>query len=119
MKRKYNYVCLNSDCSSKKEEMRKYYTSENSYNVGIGKIDIFVIEKDDSEENTKEFCSDCEEELKIIGVAGILMFKKSSMMTREEKTNMLKKRSHDHYKREIEGDKREMIRNVDRQYKEK
>jgi hypothetical protein len=104
-----NYVCLNPDCDSKKPKTRTYKTSRGSI-TKYGTIDKITIEKEESDENEKE-CPHCKtESLKPIGADGIVLFNSFSVLSKEGRTEVLKKRSRDHYK--SNGEMKDRVRDL-------
>ncbi len=105
----YNYICLNSKCSSKEVKYREFVSRYRKISR-IGKIDNFVIEKEDKDKNKPEHCPECKKKLKLIGTLGTFNFSKMSFMNREQKQAMFKKRSHNHFKKKIQENQREIIK---------
>lgn len=97
---KYNYWCSNpsGNCSLRQNQH---------------------IIKDESIAKKKEFCIECGSELKLLGTLGTMNFNGMSLMTKDQQAQVMKKRSHEHYKKHIEENKREMIRQYDSSAKQK
>lgn len=89
----YNYFCTNNDCPE-------------AYNY-------VHIQKNESEEKEPEFCEHCEQEMKLVGYIPAGGYLKSSAMTRDQRKDMLRKRSKEHAKKEISEKKHEMIKQLD------
>jgi hypothetical protein len=70
-----------------------------------------VIEKSE-EDKSPEFCLECGEELKLLGIIPAGGFLKFSSSTPQQKREVLKKRSHEHFKKEVEEKKRFMDKNM-------
>lgn len=83
---KYNYCCINDDC----EETQNFH-----------------IIKEEEDGDIPEYCLTCKEELKLMGevpYGGIGKFKMSSP---NEKRQILKKRSREHFQKHIKDRQRE------------
>lgn len=93
---KFTYCCLNGitgdDCSIARMK------------------DPFVIEKLESEEDKKELCPECGQPLKQLGRKMTGGRTKFSSMSKDDQKKSLKKRSHNHFKKEIEPIKKEQER---------
>lgn len=92
------YWCTNEDCLEYKK--------------------LFVIQKPYSDEFEEELCSNCKESLYNKGIRCEepinITFSKLSLMDSQQKMIMLKKRSHEHFKKEIKDVQVEKIRNYDK-----
>lgn len=89
---KYNYWCENCTCGK------------------IGKERDFIVEKSESKENRKEFCpNDSKLLMKLMGVKT----HGAKIMDKTQRVSALKKRSKDHYNREIKEKKAHMIKRFD------
>lgn len=89
----YNFYCLNFS------------------NCDLSRKKVITLECVEGEEN-EQLCPECGELLKCVGrpstVTPLLKFHSKSV---EDKKKILKKRSHDHFKKEIEEKKRDMDKN--------
>ena len=69
-----------------------------------------VITKDESLEDQEESCPMCGKPMKHIGFVGHGGVAKFANMTPNERKQVLKKRSHEHFNREVKEQKREMLK---------
>jgi len=88
-----------------------YWCPDSSGNCSLRQNQHII--KDESKAKKKEYCLECEGELKLLGTLGTMNFSRMSLMTGEERTQVFKQRSHKHYKKHIEESKREMIKKSD------
>lgn len=95
MSNRYNYWCV--DCNCENKEKHSSYRN-------------FVIEKPESKEKRKEPCPNNPKlKLKLMG----MLTYGGTTMSKEERIVSLKKRSKDHFNKEIKEKKEHMIRRFD------
>ena len=70
-------------------------------------------------EKQEELCPSCGTILKLQGMANRFKFSRISLMDRDKKTEMFKKRSHQDYKKNIEESKRETIKKFNKEARSK
>jgi len=72
----------------------------------------FIITKPEEEKDNKEYCLECESELKLMGIVPYGGVGKFQSMTPQQKQQVLQKRSKEHFKKHIKDKQIEINRKL-------
>lgn len=94
----YNCCCTNSRCT-------------------LDCVDVQV-QKENEKEKVNDVCAECGKKLKVLGIKLFGGFLKFETLSPAEKKKVLKKRSHEHFKKKLLDQKIEMVRKSDSEAKQ-
>ena len=90
----YNFICLNEGCESREFKAREYSDNNGRSTLKHGCANEFQIPIEEGKTPEAD-CPCCGGALKPLGMQ-VMVFAKTTLMTREQKMAVLRKRSHNH-----------------------